>query len=144
MKYSGTYSCKEIKDVINNTKKSIIKRVEDTSTATAKSTPTDMSKEDKESWGNIGKSLYDYGKTWLGSSGTATNPTTDSKTSTAQTTKSTTSGGGYSQVGKGYVLSNTFTPQVVTTLRQSIGSLDTSSTLSQNDINLLYQKISAL
>jgi hypothetical protein len=122
MKYSGTYSCKETKDLTTNTTKSIIKRVEDTS--------------------GVSNTFPDY--TTIDTRGPIERMGTPVTQDTSNTNTTTTSGGGYSQVGKGYVLSNTFTPQVVTTLRRSIGSQDTSLTLSQNDINLLYQKISAL
>ena len=46
--------------------------------------------------------------------------------------------------GFGYVFPNVFTPNVVTDLRGKIGSTDTSKTLSQTDINLLYDKISKI
>ena len=72
--------------------------------------------------------------------------TTDGGTTTTGGGTTTTGGGvGYSQVGGGYVFNTIFTPQTLTTIRQKIGnSQDTSATLSQNDINLLYQKISTL
>lgn len=52
-------------------------------------------------------------------------------------------GGGYTQIGSGYVFNNVFTPDVVKSLRAFINSQDTSPTLTQYDINKLYNKISA-
>jgi hypothetical protein len=46
--------------------------------------------------------------------------------------------------GMGYIYQNVFTPNVVTDLRGKIGSTDTSKTLSQTDINLLYDKLSKI
>jgi hypothetical protein len=51
-------------------------------------------------------------------------------------TQSTTSGGGF-----GTVYPNVFTPNVVSTIRTKIGSGETSPTLTQTDINLLYTAI---
>lgn len=53
----------------------------------------------------------------------------------------TPSGGGAYQVAGGYVFNSAITPQTLQAIRTKIGSTDTATTLTQNDINLIYQKL---
>jgi hypothetical protein len=114
MKYSGTYSCKETKDVTTNTTKSIIKRVEDNPTTTTTTQASNIQQS--------GRPLK-------------SDSNSDSSSQTSNT-NTTTSGGDF-----GEVLYNVFTPNDLSTIRTKIGSGETSPTLTQTDINLLYTAI---
>jgi hypothetical protein len=71
------------------------------------------------------------------SSQTETNNQSSSQTSNTNTT--TTSGGDF-----GTIYPNVFTPNVLSTIRAKIGSNETSQTLTQTDINLLYTAIDSI
>ena len=114
MKYSGTYSCKETKDVTTNTTKSIIKRVEDNPTTTTTTQASNIQQS--------GRPLK-------------SDSNSDSSSQTSNT-NTTTSGGDF-----GTVYPNVFTPNVVSLIKGKIGSSDKSSSLTQDDINKLYDAI---
>lgn len=68
-------------------------------------------------------------------------PTKDTSTTTQQTN---TGGSGTSgqKIAGGYVLPNAFTPEKVSTIKTAVGSTDKSGSLTQDDINKLYAKLS--
>jgi hypothetical protein len=78
--------------------------------------------------------------------GSQKNPQTASAATGASTSAAAGSagggGGGYQQVAGGYLMQNAFTPQKVSTIKQAVGSTDKSGTLTQDDINKLYAKLS--
>ena len=226
MEYSGTYSCKETKDITTNTTKSIIKRVENPKKELASSPgslDTDQKRKNKElgyvegkgdenTWKNtmcalsmnpsqpkkpaalsqgiesvnyyLGSNgggadlsifngyiegddvfevtLYNTGVFYVGSTPYPEykrGPSEENKfykytcvagkvTPTKEiigiegsqggtSTQSTTTGGG----GFGTIYPNVFTSNVINTIRQKIGSSDTSPSLTQDDINKLYDAI---
>jgi hypothetical protein len=70
-------------------------------------------------------------------------PTKDT-TNTTETNKQPNTGSGTSgqKIAGGYVLPNAFTPEKVSAIKTAVGSTDKSGSLTQDDINKLYAKLS--
>ena len=69
-------------------------------------------------------------------------PTKDNSTTTQQ--PNTGSGTSGQKIAGGYVLPNAFTPEKVSAIKTAVGSTDKSGSLTQDDINKLYAKLSQL
>jgi hypothetical protein len=165
LNYAGTYSCKETINDITNQKTSSIQRSENqketnigwenypcvTSNSTAKKLQLPVGTVAYDINGEIyygngrkkglngqmsnyycdGTNIKDGDKP--SSSQTETN---NQSSSQASNTNTTTSGGDF-----GTIYPNVFTPSVVNLIKGKIGSSDKSSSLTQDDINKLYDAI---
>ena len=69
------------------------------------------------------------------------NTNTTQETNNKQTSTGSGAGGAQSLAG-GYIYQNTFTPEKVLAIKTAVGSTDKSGTLTQDDINKLYAKLS--
>jgi hypothetical protein len=113
LNYAGTYSCKETINAMTNEKTSSIQRSENPTTTT-----TTQASNIQQS----GRPLK--------------NDSNSDSSSQTSNTNTTTGGGDF-----GTVYPNVFTPSVVSLIKGKIGSSDKSSSLTQDDINKLYDAI---